>query len=80
MSVDVQEILVSENKAPTSCLSDYPRYSLVSLLARIPRSLELAVVHVPIPGNNAHAEVQGHKSGAKARALQKAAIWVHQAS
>jgi len=77
MSVDVEELLSAAGKTWKASLEDFPLHSLMRLLAGVPRSHQQAVVHTPLPDNNAHAEVQGHKSGATARALSAAATWVH---
>ena len=77
MSVDVEELLVAGGKTWKDSLSGYPTYSLVRLLASVPRTLHQAVVHVPLPDNEAHAEVRGKKSESVSRALRKAAEWVY---
>ncbi|HQS18889.1 hypothetical protein [Reyranella sp.] len=77
MSVDVEESLAAQGKDWKFSLQSHPSHSLVKLIAAIPRSLNQAVVAVPIVDNPAHAEVRGDKPGSVARALSKAAAWVH---
>lgn len=76
MSVDVEEMLIKSGKTWQFSLEGYPAYSLMRLLASVPRSLQQAVVHVPLPDNDAHAEVQGKKTNSVARSLSAAASWV----
>ncbi|MEK7996279.1 MAG: hypothetical protein AAB403_20965 [Planctomycetota bacterium] len=77
MSVDVEEMLIANGIDWNFSLKQHPVHSLMRLLAAVPRSLQQAVVAVPIDGNPAHAEVRGDKTNAVARSLSKAAEWVH---
>jgi hypothetical protein len=73
MSVDVEDFLMASGKTWEASLSDYPSYGLARFPAEVPRSRGLEVRHVPLPDNDAHAEVHGKKTGSVASALQKAA-------
>lgn len=77
MSVDVEELLKKANLDWRFSLKDHAGYSLMKFAAAVPRSHDLAVVHSPLPDNDAHAEVRGQKSASIARALGKAAEWVY---
>jgi hypothetical protein len=77
MSVDVEELLKRAGLDWRFSLQGYPTYSLAAFSAAVARSLGQAVVSSPLPANQAHAEVRGHKTGAVSRALSKAASWVH---
>ena len=57
--------------------TDDGSYSLVRLIASVPRTPHQAVVHVPLPDNEAHAGVRGKNSESASRALRKAAEWVY---
>lgn len=77
MSVDVEELLKKVSLDWHFSLKDHAGYSLMKFLAAVPRSHGLRVIHSPLSGNSAHAEVKGQKSTSIARALSNAAEWVH---
>src|SRR5258708_1556453 len=62
LSVDSEPLLQSQGLDWRFTLKEYPTHSLVRLRASLPRSLGLAVVHVPLDGNPAHVEIIGKKS------------------
>jgi hypothetical protein len=76
MSVDVEEMLTAAGRTWQFSLDGYPLYSLMRIIAAVPRALRQAVVHTPLPENDAHAEVRGVKRDRTARALRDAASWV----
>ena len=51
-----------------------PGFSVISLTAREPRSLDLTVRHDPLPDNYAHALIEGENSQSKCEKLARAAI------
>src|SRR4051794_34269949 len=55
MSVDVQELLAAAGKTWSFSVESFPLHSLMSLIAFVPRSLQQAVVHLPLADNPAHA-------------------------
>jgi hypothetical protein len=77
MSVDVEELLVAGGRDWRFSLLGYASYSLVKFAAVVARQHNQAVVHAPLSSNDAHAEVIGTKTRSIARALSKAASWVH---
>jgi hypothetical protein len=79
MSVDVEPILEANGYNWQFHLRDHPGYSLVRFRAASAREVGLAVVAKPLPGDPAHAEVIGKKSGSIPRHLRDHSEWVFQA-
>ena len=77
MSVDASELLIKGGRDWKSCLAAHPGYSLVTLLASIARAHRQAVIHDPIPENDAHTLVNGDKPRSVAKSLADASRWVH---
>lgn len=77
MSVDVAELLTKAGRDWQSCLAAHSGYSLVKLLAGIARAYKQAVIHDPLPDNDAHAIVEGAKPRSVAKSLADASEWVH---
>ena len=81
VSVDVRRLLPAPGD-PLTVLEDFPEHGLVELLAGAVTSAGLTVSHAPVPGNHAHANIEGLGALTKAeqkrsqRELALAAAWV----
>lgn len=81
LSVDMRR-LIADPADPCAVLDQDHRAGLSELFARLPRSLGLDVVHAPLRGNRAHANVDGFEAlsrGPRKRVqkeLAKGATWI----
>jgi hypothetical protein len=76
LSVDAEPILATAGLDWRFSLRGYPEHSLVRLQARAAREKGLAVVHKPLKGNDAHAEIIGKKTQSIANHLRDSSDWV----
>ncbi len=77
LSVDAEPVLASVGLDWKFSLRNYRGYSLVRFQAGAAREKQLQVVHKPVEGNDAHAEVIGKKTGSVANHLRDHSEWVH---
>lgn len=77
LSVDIETILTSRNFDWTFTLKGHEGFSLVRFSAEIARDLGQKVILCEIPGNPAHGEVRGKKTGAVKGKLVEQSEWVH---
>lgn len=77
MSVDAEEIWQANGQDWHSSLTGYPGYSLVRFAAALPRTMGLAVIHLPLATNPAHAEVHGKKTGSIRNRFVAESTWVY---
>jgi len=76
MSVDLADEAIGSGITPEAYLAEYPGFRLVSLSAKLVRSLELGIVRARSEGNPFHAHVQGKKTNSIKDCLAKSAEWV----
>ena len=80
LSVDVRRLLPNPT-IPTSVLGEHPEHGLVEFSARVPRELDLEVVHDPLPDRCSHANIAGFPGDRAAhlrvrRTIAKRSVWV----
>jgi hypothetical protein len=76
MSVDLADEAIESGMTPEAYLAEYPGFRLVSISAKLVRSLNLGIVRAPSEDNPFHAHVQGKKTGSIKDCLAKSAEWV----
>jgi len=54
-------------------LDGYSSFGLASITVRVPRQLELEVLHDPLPGNYAHGIIKGNITESKAKKMARSA-------
>jgi hypothetical protein len=77
LSVDAEPILSADGLDWRFSLRDHPGHSLVRFPTSIARQAGQAVENKPVPGNRAHTEVIGKKTGLVKTCLRKACEWAH---
>lgn len=76
MSVHLGSVLAQRGLAVVSVLVGHADFALASISASVARENGQGIQRSPLPGDPAHAEVFGPKSGSVRRRLAKTAEWV----
>jgi hypothetical protein len=76
MSVVLGNEVLAAGRDPSSVLAGHDGFYLASVTAAHARSLQQAIVRMPIHDEPAHAEVVGKKTRGVQRSFAKAATWI----